>query len=297
MFRKIFIFFNPVTLFLLLNIVRQNELTLYYKFSQLERINYVNIGSSHGGYAIDYSQFSNSINLGIGGQRMDYGLKILESIEYSLDQNSIVIMPISFFSFCGTYDGPKTEYLGFLHRNEIEISYVDEILELYFPYLSINKVEHNIRESFQRRTAFIPVFMDNGSERANFHLAQSKKCGIIDNQIIVELKSFLERNNEMRIILIITPYYQTYWDHIRLEKDVVQLVHTVISKIVKEYSIEFIDYSDDLRFSTNPSYFIDSDHLNSLGAKFFTEILINDLSSLTYNTSEIPDLVALPKGE
>ena len=109
--------------------------------------------------------------------------------------------------------------------------------------------------------------------------------------------SFIERNNEKRIILIITPYYQTYWDYVKSEEDVFLRVYNVISKIAEEYLIEFIDYSDDSRFSTNANYFIDSDHLNSLGARLFTEILINDLTLFTNNTIETPKLIDLPNVE
>lgn len=45
----------------------------------------------------------------------------------------------------------------------------------------------------------------------------------------------------------------------------------------------YLDYSHDERFENNLEYFIDGDHLNEKGAKYFTEILLEDLKKLGYN--------------
>jgi len=81
MLRRILMVINPVTLFLVLNVLSQKEMSICDIYSELNRIDYVNIGSSHARDAFNYDDHPNSINLGFGAQRICHGLKILEAIE------------------------------------------------------------------------------------------------------------------------------------------------------------------------------------------------------------------------
>ena len=276
MFRKILIIVNPVTLFLLFNIITPKEMSLYEKVMELEKIEYVNIGSSHGLRAFNYSYFDNSVNLGFGSQRMYYGLKVLESIEPLLDSSSTIIIPISVFSFCGFFDGPKQRYLGFLSREELGISLGEEILELHFPYLGINNTE----SIFYGQDEEVIKFLDNGFERAKNHLSRAHKCNIIDESIVEQLRKFIERNSDKNIVFLITPYYRTYWDEILLEREIVERIYDIVNEIVDEYSLALFDYSEDERFKNNSELFRDSDHLNTDGAILFTKIVIDELTIL-----------------
>ena len=276
MIRKILIIFNPVSLFLLFNIITLKENTLYERVLELERIEYVNIGSSHGLSAFNYSYYDNSVNLGFGSQRMYFGLKVLESIEPQLDSSSTIIIPISIFSFCGSFDGPKQRYLGFLSREELGISLGEEILEIHFPYFGINNTESLLLKYEEE----IIEFQNNGFERAQYHLSLARECNIIDELIVEQIKDFIERNNESRIVFIITPYHDTYWEKILNEAVVVERIYDTINDVVEKYSLDFLDYSDDPRFYTAPHYFRDSDHLNNDGAVLFTKIVIDELTML-----------------
>lgn len=277
MFRKLLIIFNPVSLFLILNIIAPKEMSLYEKVMELEQIEYVNIGSSHGLNAFNYSNFDNSVNLGFGSQRMYYGLKVLESIEPLLDSSSTIIIPISIFSFCGSFDGPKQRYLGFLSREELGISLGEEIIELHFPYLGINNTE----SIFYGQDEEVIKFLDNGVDRAQNHLSGSRECNIIDESIVEQLRNFIVRNTEKNMVFIITPYYHTYWEEILLEREVVEKIYDTVNDIVDEYSLALFDYSEDERFINNSELFKDSDHLNSDGAILFTKIVIDELTNLT----------------
>jgi len=273
MFSKLFIIINPLTLFLLFNIIYPKELSPYEKVMELDKIEYVNIGSSHGRDSLDYSNYNNSINLGFGSQRMYYGLKVLESVEPLLDSSSTVIIPVSIFSFCGSFDGPKQRYLGFLSREEIDISLGEEILDKHFPFLGINKTESLIYDQSDEVD-----FNNYGTEVANNHLLMAHECGIVDETIIEKLNKFIERNIETRIVLLIPPYHKTYWDEIVAEKVVLEAVYDVINKVLQEHPVDFIDYSVDSRFYNNKTYFRNSDHMNTIGALKFTRIVIDDLT-------------------
>lgn len=48
-------------------------------------------------------------------------------------------------------------------------------------------------------------------------------------------------------------------------------------KIAAEYNIEFLDYTNDSTFLSNPSYYTDFIHFNDEGAKVFTDMLVKDI--------------------
>ena len=270
---------NPVILFLLFNIIAPREVSLYSEYLLLNQIKFVNIGSSHSRSAFDYTDYPDSINLGLGSQRLHYGMMLLESIENKLDRQSTVIIPISIFSFCGQYDGPKQRYLGFLTREELEITYEEELLEKYFPYFGINKTEL----LFTQSTNFTQDFIDNGIDRAKYHISIAYECNIVDESVVEKIRRFVERNADKRIIFIITPYYQSYWKPILEEVIVISKVYETILDIVNEYDLEFYDYSNDYRFHKSISLFSDSDHMNNFGAKRFTKLFIEDIEEIKWN--------------
>jgi len=273
--KRILTIINPVTLFLLFNILAPREASLYSEYLLLNQIEYVNIGSSHGHSAFDYTDYPNSINLGLGSQRMHYGMMLLESIENKLDSNSTIIIPISIFSFCGQFDGPKQRYLGFINRDELDIAFEEELLERYFPYFGINKTEL----LYNRSNNVTEEFVDNGIDRANYHISRAYDCNIVDESIVERTRNFIERNTDKRIIFIITPYYESYWTAVLEEGVVISKVYEAISDIVNEYDLEFYDYSRDPHFHNTSSLFRDSDHMSNIGATRFTRLFIEDVEA------------------
>jgi hypothetical protein len=266
---------NPVTIFLVINVLSPREMSIYDIYSELDRIDYVNIGSSHARDAFNYDDYPNSINLGFGSQRMYYGLKILEAIEDKLDSQSTIIIPISIFSFCGQFDGPSQRYLGFLSREELGITYEEKLLESYFPYLGINRTELLLNRSDEK----IKNFLDNGNDRARYHIELTYDCGVIDESILHRMESFIQRNIEKRIIFVITPYFESYWTPILVEGVVVNRVYETVVQIVDEYGLEFYDYSSDSSFRKSNELFRDSNHMNGIGALEFTKMFINQIES------------------
>jgi len=53
-----------------------------------------------------------------------------------------------------------------------------------------------------------------------------------------------------------------------------------INRISSDTDVSYYDYSHDKRFSENLTYFSDSDHLNTEGAKYFMEIIANEVPEL-----------------
>jgi hypothetical protein len=279
MLRKVLIIINPVTVFLAINLVISSKTNLFEDYSQMARIDYVNIGSSHGIVSIDYGEREHSINLGFGSQRMHYGLMLIDSIRDKLDENSTIIIPISIFSFCGRFDGPNHRYLGFLSREELGLTIEAEIIERYFPYIGIHKAE----SLFFRQRINEDLFIDNGDDRAKNHIQRAYDCGIIDSDIVNRMKVMIDENRDSNIVFVITPYYESYWRTILNEQVVVDIVYDTIYEFVNEYDLIFLDYSDDYRFNDQNLY-RDSDHLNRSGAIYFTNVLIEDIKKTQSNS-------------
>ena len=274
MIRRILIIINPLTLFLLFNILSSNYVNTYEMINNIGSIAYVNIGSSHGRDGLNWENYSDSVNLGFGSQRMYYGLRLLESIEPHLDSSSTIIIPISVFSFCGRFEGPKQRYLGFISRNELNITLRDSILQTYFPYLGMNKNE-SLFMGLQSDNPFI----ENGVIEAMKHIEIAKSCNVIESEIVNLTESFIIKNNESRILFIVTPQYETYSSELLKYPEVSELVYSTVLQIVSEYGLEFYDYSNDLRFIQSTQLFRDSSHLNKEGSKKFTSILVDDLNN------------------
>jgi hypothetical protein len=273
MLKRLLGIINPVTFFLLFNLISPREITLFEEYENLDNIEYVSVGSSHGGNSFDFENYPNSINLGLGSQRMHYGLKLLEAIDEKLDSQSTIIIPLSIFSFCGQYDGPPQRYLGFFTRQELNISFEEELLDRYFPYLGIN----NTRLLFNGLT-YSSEFIDDGKNKAKAHLEMANECEIIDQTILLRVKSYIISNTDKRIILVITPYYNSYWRSVLEEEIVINKVYNTIFDIIDEFNLEFYDYSMDPEFYDSSEYFNDSDHLNVRGAKIFTDKFINEIN-------------------
>ena len=56
--------------------------------------------------------------------------------------------------------------------------------------------------------------------------------------------------------------------------------YDTIDRIVSDTGVSYYDYSHDERFSDNLIYFSDPDHLNEEGARYFMEILEEEIPEL-----------------
>ena len=288
----IFIFFN----FIYTNyLCEENVKFLYLENSKINNLKIVNVGSSHGHRNIKYSQNLNAYNLGASSQDFYYDLKILEKFKNKLGENCIVIIPISIFSF---YNGNKLDninknYIPFLKRKDIlNISRSEYFFEKYFSVIQSfskrKKVLEFIRMSFKKKKMdrnFITYRKDLSLEEkkmeakktAFYHLSINESIEIEMNNL-KNIIRFCEDNN-FKPILISTPQTYLYNEEIG-EKNYKERIYNNIKEIEKQLNKNYLylDYSHDQRFENNLEYFFDDDHLNEKGAKFFTEILLNDIS-------------------
>lgn len=76
------------------------------------------------------------------------------------------------------------------------------------------------------------------------------------------------RDNDIPIVFIVSPVYQKT----DFERD-----HKDILPVLKKYGYELHDYLNHEDFVGNPDYFFDPGHLNTVGARRFTELILNEV--------------------
>lgn len=82
--------------------------------------------------------------------------------------------------------------------------------------------------------------------------------------------------NSVEIILVYSPMYEV------VEKQLIdrELFETYMHEVADKYNVVYLDYTKDLEFCSNKSYFSSPGHLNLLGAEVFTTKLAHDIDSL-----------------
>lgn len=84
------------------------------------------------------------------------------------------------------------------------------------------------------------------------------------------------KTNDIEIVLVYSPMYEP------VEKQLIdrELFETYMHEVADKYNVVCLDYTKDLEFCSNKSYFSSPGHLNLLGAEVFTTKLSHDIDSL-----------------
>lgn len=120
------------------------------KFLELERkkiknLKIINIGSSHTTYGIKYPKDIKAYNLGLSGQKFYYDYEVLKKYQSKFEENCLVIIPISIFSFYSCYDAER------ISKNYIQILN-QEVL------IGINKKEFFLGKYFSITQPIVRIF-------------------------------------------------------------------------------------------------------------------------------------------
>lgn len=259
----------------------------------------VNIGSSHGKYAFYYlTDDLKKINLARNSQSFYYDLQLLKKYSNKIKLDSVIVIPISIFSFYNQKDKELDEgYIQLLDKkNILNINFKEYFLiknfSVLYPPSNILKLKENLK--YKEYQVKYP-----NNLKLNDKIEESKKTGLrhlgisdikysIKNaeEDFINLINYIESKN-WKYVLITTPFSYLYNENIeKYQKGAFkERIYDNIKKVEKRLEKKFIylDYSHDSRFENNLEYFFDDDHLNEKGAKYFTEILLEDLKKLGYN--------------
>lgn len=264
-----------------------------------EKVELINVGSSHGKFGI-YYQNNEGINLAESSQGFYYDYKILKKHSPMIKENTIVIIPVSIFSF---YQGRnlKKDSLTYMNSLDFEdligVSFKDYYSNKYFGFLSKptkvikyfvaclkNKKIAKNTEITMPRILSLEEKEKEAIKTSKRHTGKGGEDSINENpkigrEDLKEIINFLKEVNA-RPVFVTTPqslFYNKYVSLDDYEKRIYKNLKIVLNEL--DIQIPYLDYSHDQRFENNLELFSDDDHLNRTGAIKFTEILITDLKT------------------
>lgn len=263
------------------------------KFLEMpEKIQICNFGSSHGEKGFNYENANNKFscfNFGLSSQSLNYDYKLLMYYIDHIQENGIVFIIVSYFSFFGKEETDEEDfasknrrYYKILPENLIE--QFDPTTNFYIKYFPLLIADKKLITIFINRTtaADLGDVEETGRKRYLFHMEANKfdkdEKVIADENKINTLYKMINLCFEKNLvpILVTTPYLTEYSKHFRENEDFISKFYAVINKIVSDTGVRYYDYSTDERFSHEYKLFRDTDHLNQDGALKFTGIIIND---------------------
>jgi len=274
-------------------------------------------GSSHALYGINPQYFSRpAYNFAYSAEDLFHSYLKLKKYAGSMPALKAVILSVDYFSFgyfekksqfrniAYGYNKYLPDYLSFRYYLEIfspffrcrswftdsfksryikkEKTAVSETIELSQDPL----VNDNLRKDTLMGSGYY-FTLKNNREIINDKKAREQiKAFAVDNYSEENvslnealLKKFLKlcRKNNIKVLLITTPYFQTYYDNFPPEKSA--LMHETIRRNLDENNgIYYRDYSRSEIFKIGD--FMDNDHLNARGARLFSIILNTAVKNL-----------------
>ncbi len=271
------------------------------KFDMLGRdyweIHVGNLGSSHGAYDFNYDAITSrgliAFNFANTSQSYDYDYAILQEFGQYMEDNSVLFIPVSYFSF-------NNEVVNETEKQAMTVRYYHflspENIPNYDPYVDIVTNRLPILSAGEELFKIIPNFdlsliahaADDGIGAEEFaRRAALRYSRHFDNKTeyfmperIEELYNIIDYCKEHKItpVLITTPFSKYYRDLVADE--FLQEFHDTVTTIATDTDVTYYDYSNDERFRENLDYFSDSDHLNEQGAQYFMQVLMQEVTEL-----------------
>ena len=268
-------------------------------------IDIVSLGSSHGKFGLSLWG-KNQMNLALEEQGMYYNLKLFEKYESKIKKEAIVIIPLSIFTFYDSSIKEEVEkderyknYINLLEKEDINkslgkneyflmrnfsIIYPPERIKDFFEYLEkMSKEKRKVKQKIiyggkkYSKEQIKKMALETAKMYSNRLSYKNSNYGL---KLTKELLKKIDKK-EGKVVFIIVPLVRDYMEEMEKTENKIfeKAVYKNIEKINKELSkkVLFLDYSKDKRFIDNLEYFMDDDHLNEKGAKYFTEILLNDI--------------------
>lgn len=276
------------------------DITKFWIFEEDEcpRIKVGNLGSSHGMYDFNYEPLEvrgyMCFNFANTSQSYDYDFAVLKEYAQYMDEDSIMLIPVSYFSFNNEVvneteaEAMSLRYYHFLSPKNIP-NY-DPYIDLTTNKLSVLSAGEDILKLFPNLKLSIIALAaeENEIDTEEFtRWAQERYSRHFDNkeeyflpERIQNLYDIINYCKERDITpILITPPFSEYYQDLVSETFIQEFQETV-NTIASDTGVEYYDYSCDDRFRSNLAYFMDADHLNDEGAAYFTEILINEIPKM-----------------
>lgn len=266
--------------------------------NEVTQVKVGNLGSSHGLYDFNYEPLEargyECFNFGNTSQSYDYDFAVLKEYIQYMDEDSIMLIPVSYFSFNNEVVN-KTEaeamslrYYHFLSPENIPnydpyidittnklpiLSAGEDILKL-FPSLNLSI----IALAAENDGIDVEEFARRAQERYSRHFDNKEEYFLPERvQNLFDIINYCKEHDITPIL--ITPPFSKYYRDLVPETFLQEFLETAYI-IAADTDVEYYDYSNDDRFRDNLAYFMDADHLNEEGAAYFMEILINEIPKM-----------------
>ena len=214
---------------------------------------------------------------------------VLKQYKDNFVQNSVLLIPISYFNITRIEKESPRRYYTFLDKENIPgWNFKEYILYKYLPFFSIKnawkiyinkdneqfwmgKTNHSYEDFISQSEMYFSWWMDDdpdiekGEEGFQYNIAAVSK--IID----------LCYSRKIIPVLVSTPQTDKLND-LHTEADFFNTFYRFTDVLKEKYSeLIYLDYSQNAEYSSDYSLFFDSTHLNSKGAKKFTAQIVHDL--------------------
>ena len=250
-----------------------------------EIFDYVVLGHSHARDSFDFDLTTQSgINLALSGQTIEWSYKMLRHYEEHFDNETIIIIEVSYDSFCREPQPPKIRYvpLGF-SIEETGLDYEDYFLEKFFPFVGINgawvdtiynrihfadiQLEFSSEEELLNNSIdyFESVITSTNCDDEDINRNKSDLINLIENQL----------SKERKVIIYSAPVY--YGITQRFDDGIYKLEtsNQIIGEITSLYNINYYNLYDLTNVNREYLNFRNANHLNSAGSSIFMKHFFN----------------------
>ena len=299
----IFLFLLPIVLFFcvlewgLRSIPNSYTYKVRWLNEHVSQIKILSLGSSHGYYDINPKYFDElTFNAAFLSQSLRYDDFLLDKWIEKADSLEYVILPVSYFSLCSHLEDRDEWwrvknyciYCGCsYHPNEARFQ--TEIVGTNIG-TQINKLYQYWRcgkdaidcDSLGWGCSFMYADRDGDLEddigRAKYHTMNIRETESIVNENIAYIEHMIHLcdSYNVRLLLITTPVYHSYYDNVNSTQ--YNMMTAYCDSIQDAYAhVRYMNYFMDSRFVDED--FFDSDHLDERGAEKFSKILSNELKN------------------
>ncbi|NLI53325.1 MAG: hypothetical protein GX417_03275 [Clostridiales bacterium] len=228
------------------------------------------------------------MNLAFGSQSIMMDERVLENYIDRFSDGAVLYIPVSYSSLLSA-SSDRSDFLSlnrryyyFLRRDLIINFSWREWLAVKSPGLFI--------PNWEAQYWTVDEFDEAGVQTADTIDVQADANAAVQRHILVHEKNgeytyneetllclnriiALCKDHQITPVLITTPFLREYNDLV--PKDFLDMQRSYLNTLAAEQQIEYLDFSQDVRFIDRYDLFLNSDHLNDNGALIFTDLLLD----------------------
>lgn len=264
----------------------------------LDSIEVLAMGSSHTLYGIDPDQFRDrTFNQAYVSQSLYYDWKLLDTYLDRMPRLKAVIVPISYFSLDSNLALSAEKWRGYFYEDYYGIpiegdsaqrlqSWLDpkrySMVALYgiprtFKHFrrgfNLDDVAGQQHNGWMKKDSVVTIEDEVGRKRVALHESMMSDDARTKNMDYLRLMLSRLQMRKVRLLLVTPPVLPAYSGHVDSLR--LQSLQQTMASFCVENGCDYLDAFTDSRFTAND--FFDSDHLNSNGARKFSQILNNAL--------------------